>query len=65
MGNLTLSFKRASAVVRWLAAKGVRRARLDPQGVGDARPVADNTTEAGRGKNRRIELVKIPSLPGQ
>jgi OmpA-OmpF porin, OOP family len=65
MGNMTLSFKRASSVVAWLAGDGVKRTRLDPQGIGDARPIADNTTEAGRTKNRRIELVKIPSLPGQ
>ena len=65
MGNMTLSFKRASAVVTWLAANGAKRARLDPQGIGDARPVADNATEAGRTKNRRIEIVKMQALPGQ
>jgi outer membrane protein OmpA-like peptidoglycan-associated protein len=65
MSNMTLSFRRASAVVAWLTSKGIKRARLDPQGIGDARPVADNNTEEGRQKNRRIELVKIPSLPGQ
>jgi OOP family OmpA-OmpF porin len=65
MGNMTLSFKRASAVVTWLAANGAKRARLDPQGLGDTRPVADNTTEAGRTKNRRIEIVKMRELPGQ
>jgi outer membrane protein OmpA-like peptidoglycan-associated protein len=61
MGNLTLSFKRASAVVTWLTAKGIKRGRLDPQGIGDVRPVGDNATEAGRNKNRRIELVKVPA----
>jgi outer membrane protein OmpA-like peptidoglycan-associated protein len=65
MGNMTLSFRRASAVVTWLAANGAKRARLDPQGIGDARPVADNATEAGRTKNRRIEIVKMQALPGQ
>lgn len=65
MGNKTLSFRRASAVVTWLAANGVKRARLDPQGIGDARPLVENTTEAGRAKNRRIELVKIPPRAGQ
>jgi OOP family OmpA-OmpF porin len=65
MGNITLSFRRASAVVTWLTNKGVKRARLDPQGIGDGRPIGDNLTEAGRSRNRRIELVKIPSLPGQ
>lgn len=65
MGNRTLSFRRASAVVTWLAANGVKRARLDPQGIGDARPLVENTTEAGRAKNRRIELVKIPPRAAQ
>lgn len=65
MGNMTLSFKRASAVVTWLAANGAKRARLDPQGLGDTRPVADNTTEAGRTKNRRIEIMKMQDLPRQ
>lgn len=65
MGNMTLSFRRASAVVAWLTANGAKRARLDPQGIGDARPAADNATEAGRGKNRRIEIVKMQDLPGQ
>jgi len=64
-GNMTLSRRRASAVVQWLTANGVKRLRLDPQGIGDARPVADNTTEAGRGRNHRIELVKLPDLQGQ
>lgn len=59
-GNQTLSLKRAQAVVTWLTQNGVKRGRLDePQGIGDTRPVGDNATEAGRQKNRRIELVKI------
>ncbi len=61
VANMTLSLRRASAVVAWLTNKGVKRARLDPQGIGDARPIANNTTEAGRAKNQRIELVKVPS----
>jgi outer membrane protein OmpA-like peptidoglycan-associated protein len=63
--NLNLSFFRASAVVTWLAANGIRRARLDPKGLGDTHPVGDNATEAGRSRNRRIELVKIAGLPTQ
>lgn len=65
MGNMTLSFKRASAVTAWLATNGVKRKRLDPQGLGDARPIGDNASEAGRAKNRRIEIVKMQDLPGQ
>jgi OOP family OmpA-OmpF porin len=64
IANMTLSFKRASAVVTSLTAKGVKRSRLDPQGIGDIRPIADNTTEAGRNKNRRIEIVRV-AAPAQ
>jgi len=64
-GNMTLSMRRATAVVQWLATNGVRRVRLDAQGIGDAHPVSDNTTEAGRAKNRRIELVKLPDMQAQ
>jgi outer membrane protein OmpA-like peptidoglycan-associated protein len=63
--NLNISFFRASSVVNWLAANGIKRARLDAKGLGDTRPIADNTTEVGRNKNRRIELVKIAGLPAQ
>lgn len=63
--NLNLSFFRASSVVTWLAANGIKRARLDPKGMGDTHPVGDNTTEAGRSRNRRIELVKISGLATQ
>ncbi len=62
--NLNLSFFRASSVLNWLAANGIKRARLEPKGMGDTRPVGDNTTEAGRLKNRRIELVKIAGSAG-
>ena len=63
VANLTLSRLRAEEVVRWLTTKGIRRGRLDPQGVGDAHPVADNLTEAGRNKNARIEIVRIADGP--
>jgi outer membrane protein OmpA-like peptidoglycan-associated protein len=59
VANQTLGMKRANTVVTWMLAKGVKRARLDPQGIGEAKPVADNGTEEGRAKNRRIEIVKI------
>ena len=57
--NMDLSGRRASAVVEALAAKfGVAKARLQPAGVGPVSPVASNEDEAGRAKNRRVELVK-------
>jgi len=64
-GNLNLSFFRATSVVNWFVANGIKRTRLEPKGLGDTHPVADNATEAGRNRNRRIELVKLAGLPGQ
>lgn len=56
--NQVLSEGRAKSVVDELAARGIDAARLQAQGYGDSRPVADNGTEAGRAENRRVELVK-------
>ncbi len=58
--NQELSDRRAQSVKAWLTSKnGVKPARLETAGLGDTRPVADNATEAGRAKNRRVELVKL------
>lgn len=67
--NLTLSQQRAAAVVAYLSERGVDPARLRPAGFGADRPVADNTTEIGRARNRRVELVReqgpAPQVEGQ
>ncbi len=56
--NQKLSRDRAAAVVNALAANhGVARERLTPDGVGPLAPVAANDAEAGRAKNRRVEMV--------
>ena len=57
-GNLALSQKRAESVVSWLVQKGIAQAQLEAAGLGDTKPIADNATDAGRAKNRRVELVK-------
>ena len=57
--NLALSKKRAQAVKDWLVKKGVEAGRLTTAGFGDTKPVGDNNTDEGRGKNRRVELVKL------
>jgi len=59
--NMTLSMRRATAVVAYLIGRGVKRTRLEPGGMADSRPIAANDTEAGRAKNRRIEIVKLPA----
>jgi len=56
--NQTLSEKRAQAVVAWLVAHDVSASRLTAVGLGQTKPVADNSTPEGRTKNRRVDLVK-------
>ena len=54
--NQQLSEQRAKAVMAALVRHGVAATRIDAAGFGDARPIAPNTTEANRAKNRRIEF---------
>jgi outer membrane protein OmpA-like peptidoglycan-associated protein len=54
--NQRLSNRRANAVADFLAQNGVDRSRLSTIGYGATRPIADNATEEGRAKNRRIEF---------
>jgi len=58
--NLALSGARSAAVVKALAAKGIDAKRMGPHGAGPFAPVASNESEAGRARNRRVELVKQP-----
>jgi len=55
--NLVLSERRATSVA-WLTAHGVIAGRLSAKGFGQTEPVADNSTEDGRAKNRRVELAQ-------
>jgi outer membrane protein OmpA-like peptidoglycan-associated protein len=55
--NLTLSQRRAESAAAYLASQGVDRARLSSKGLGETEPVAGNDTDAGRGKNRRVEVA--------
>lgn len=54
--NKKLSLQRANAVRSYLIQKGVAKGRLIAKGFGEAKPVADNGTEEGRFKNRRVDL---------
>lgn len=55
--NLDLSKRRAESVRKWLGGHGVQAARLTAVGQGETKPVADNSTAAGRQSNRRVEIV--------
>lgn len=60
--NDRLSKSRAQAVRRALIDRGVPAAKLTSEGYGATRPIADNTTPAGRARNRRIE-IKVSATP--
>ncbi|NLH49691.1 MAG: OmpA family protein [Myxococcales bacterium] len=55
--NMNLSKRRAESVKKYLVGKGVDAAMLEAIGYGETKPVADNATEEGRMKNRRVEFV--------
>ncbi len=57
--NQKLSIKRADAVKSYLASKGIEGSRIYTEGKGSAQPVADNKTDAGRAKNRRVEIEVV------
>jgi OmpA-OmpF porin, OOP family len=54
--NKKLSTERAQSVLAWLTARGCDEQRLSALGLGQDRPLDDNTTELGRQKNRRVEF---------
>ena len=57
--NINLSTERAKAVVNALIIDtGVKAEQLIPYGVGPVAPVATNTTDKGKAKNRRVEIVE-------
>lgn len=55
--NLALSHRRAAATAGWLIRNGILSTRIRTAGYGDTKPVADNSTEKGRRKNRRTEIT--------
>jgi outer membrane protein OmpA-like peptidoglycan-associated protein len=62
--NLNLSQQRAQAVTNILIGDGVEPVRIDTVGYGETRPVASNSTAAGRQQNRRVELTLLPYVEG-
>jgi outer membrane protein OmpA-like peptidoglycan-associated protein len=59
--NEQLSLRRAAAVKSVLLSRGVEESQMYAQGLGETRPVAANTSNIGRSKNRRVELhIDVP-----
>ncbi|MCE9524007.1 MAG: OmpA family protein [Alphaproteobacteria bacterium] len=56
--NQKLSEARAKAVMDAVGKAGIDKTRLAAKGLGQSTPIADNRTEDGKAKNRRVELVK-------
>ncbi|MBP9940931.1 MAG: OmpA family protein [Comamonas sp.] len=57
--NQKLSERRAQAVKAYLESKGIDKSRVYTEGKGEAQPVADNKTKAGRAQNRRVEIEVV------
>ncbi len=55
--NLDLSANRAMAVTRYLISKGIGASNIETVAMGENHPISDNSTSAGRTKNRRVEIV--------
>jgi outer membrane protein OmpA-like peptidoglycan-associated protein len=58
--NMKLSEQRAASVKSYLAGRGVPAQRMQTVGAGPDHPIADNSTEAGRAENRRVEITIVP-----
>ena len=58
--NMKLSEQRAASVKNYLAGHGVPGQRMHTIGAGPDHPIADNSTEAGRAENRRVEITIVP-----
>jgi OOP family OmpA-OmpF porin len=62
--NKTLSERRAAAVKKYLVENfGIAAHTLYPRGYGESRPIADNATDEGRQKNRRVEVICCIIIP--
>jgi len=62
--NQSLSERRASSVSQYLQSRGTSGQRLITVGMGELRPVADNSTADGRQANRRVEITMVPVTAG-
>ncbi len=55
--NLGLSERRAQAIANWLIKQGIPADHITTTGMGEANPVADNSTREGRSMNRRVQVM--------
>lgn len=62
--NLRLSQVRASEVANYLMSQKIDSQRISSEGLGEAHPIADNSTQQGRAQNRRVEIVLTPMPKG-
>ena len=58
-GNLKISQMRAESVLNYFVSRGIPSGRFEVVGMGSREPIADNKTERGRAKNRRVEIIRI------
>ena len=61
--NQKLSVRRAESVKAYLVTKGIEPNRIYTEGKGKKQPVADNKTNEGRAKNRRVEIEVVGTRP--
>lgn len=57
--NKKLSLQRATSVLNYFISKGIFKSRFEVRGLGSAFPIADNKTEEGRQKNRRVKIMRL------
>ncbi|MFZ5893096.1 MAG: OmpA family protein [Myxococcota bacterium] len=62
--NTRLSTERAAACMKYLIEKGITAGRLESQGFGPTKPIADNATPEGRARNRRVEFKFLDQPAG-
>ena len=56
---MRISKKRADAVANYFISRGIPKGRFIIEGLGSKNPIADNRTEEGREKNRRVAITKM------
>ena len=61
-GEMNLSYERAEVIVGILEKHGISRDIIEAKGYGGTKPIGDNTTDEGRAKNRRVEIIVQPKV---